>query len=434
MTARKHLKDRVRARMERTGERYAAAYANLTARDASPRRNGGAAPASAAIGVDAETSGLTRLFAHAGLMTSEALTLVIAGGIGIGVFTFHYRAEGISTFYVAGRHRWDDPDAYIRGACERLGMSLTIAQTTSPAVAARQLQAALERGPVMAWVDSIELGTRALPAEWSGGGYHAVVVLEADPATDLAVIADLSDVPIEVPLSTLAGARARIGRYRHRLASVSSDEAGPRIGIASAVRVGIAATVDAFDHPRSRNFSLGALADWAARLRGRNRSGWATAFGRGEWLFLGLTSIHDYVEHQGGGGLLRPAFATGLREAAPLLDGDERVLEAADRYDALGTAWVELARAALPDAVEPLARSRIIQDELAAAYRAAGSGARDELVAGRTELAAVRAAAAHSFPLTEAETRDLLDDLAARVDAIRVAEAEALEVLRSAVT
>jgi hypothetical protein len=45
----------------------------------------------------------------------------IAGGIGIGVFSFYYEREDFATFYVAGRHQWHDDEAYLRNALTLFG-------------------------------------------------------------------------------------------------------------------------------------------------------------------------------------------------------------------------------------------------------------------------------------------------------------------------
>jgi hypothetical protein len=43
----------------------------------------------------------------------------------LGVFAFHYEKENFSTFFVAGRHLWQDDVAYTKAACERVGLVST---------------------------------------------------------------------------------------------------------------------------------------------------------------------------------------------------------------------------------------------------------------------------------------------------------------------
>ena len=181
MTERKHLKSRVRARMARTGERYAAARAHVvTARGDDPDRPTAPdphGPGTTTAGVNPATAALRALLASAGAPVSEPLALVLGGGIGMGIFQFHYAKEGVSTFFLAGRHRWDDDHAYLVDALARLGLAAHVTETGSVRTAERQLRDAVAPGrPVVAWVDLAELETRAYPAEYRGGAYHVVVV------------------------------------------------------------------------------------------------------------------------------------------------------------------------------------------------------------------------------------------------------------------
>ncbi len=440
MTDRKHLKSRVRARMARTGERYAAARAHVVAAAPTPtaadaRLDGPALPA-AAPGADRDpaTAALCRLLAHAGLPLSEPLAGVLGGGVGMGIFQFHYAKEDIGTFFIAGRHRWDDDLAYLQGALERLGIAALVTETTSARVADRQLRDALgEGGPVIAWVDAAELGTRGYPPAWSGGAYHVVVVEAIDDAADVAVVDDVSVAPFTVPLDVLARARARIGKQRHRLlrlAPTAVTLAPARVD--AALRDGLRASIEGFDAPRTRSFSLAALDDWAGRLDGTGKDSWPVVFPAGGRLWDALAAVHTHVAHYGsGGGLGRVRFVAGLREASERL-GDDRLVAPAARYEALGEAWSDLAVAVLPQGVPALRRTRALQDQRAARFAAGGPGTRDDLVGIWTELSAVRAEVDDCFPLDADQQHALLIDLADRVTAIHSGEDEALASLRHA--
>lgn len=449
MTDHKHLKARVRTRMAKTGERYAAARAHVVAaREATAA--GEAAPDRPfhLTGPDPETTALRILLASAratgenGAALSDPTALVIGGGIGIGVFAFHYEREGFSSFFLAGRHRWDDAAAYLGGGAERLGFRLETSEATSPAAGERRLREALEHGPAVVWVDSVTLGTRGSPMAMAGGGYHTLIVHRIDDAAGSAIVSDLTPAAIPLPFDVLARARARIAKHRHRVGRLvrgEGDSAGRPIGdLASAMRAGLAATVAGFDDPRTRNFSLGALTDWSDRLRGRPAaSSWARTFPPGEWRWVGLAAIHEGIEHHGsGGGLGRGRFAAGLREAAAVL-GRDGLLAVAERYDELARAWSEVATAALPGDVPLLRRTREAQDRRAAAYAAGGIGPDGSPAAAVTDawrdLDACRAEAAEAFPMTDPEAVDHLAALADRVAAVHAAEVAALAALRSVV-
>ncbi len=442
MTDHKHLKARVRARMAKTGERYAAARANIVGdrEGAAPRDvDDGRRGLVHLAGGDAETTGFRILLANAGIPApSDPLTLVVGGGIGIGVFAFHYEKEGFSSFFVAGRHRWDDAAAYLAGLAGRLRLSLRTAETTSRAAADRLLREALDRGPVIGWVDAVTLGTRGQPMEMAGGGYHTLVVHSIDDAAGTALVSDLSERPIAVPLDVLAAARARIAKQRNRLAWLEiREESQPSVDIPAAVRDGLRATVEGLRNPRTRNFSLDALTDWSSRLRGGGGSAsWARVFPPGEWRWTGLAAIHDGIEHSAGGGLGRGRFATGLREAATVL-GESRLNAVADRYETLAGQWSALAAAALPENIPLLRRTREQQDRRAAGFHTGEMGPEASpsrsVTATWRELEAVRAEARAAFPMSDDEAAVHLAALADMVDEIHAREVDALAALDAAV-
>ena len=384
-------------------------------------------------GTNPATNALRLLLADVGLEVGEPLALTIGGGPGIGVFQFHYAKEGFSSLFLAGRHAWDDDLRFLEGALGRLGLDAVVTETGSARTADRQLREALTvAGPVVAWVDAAELETRGYPAELKGGAYHVVVVRSLDDARGVAMLDDLARAEVEVPIETLARARARIGKFRHRLLRLPADAIPPDTDrLVEAIRAGLDATVDGFDHPRNRNFSLDALLDWSARLRGSGKDAWSTVFPRGARLWSGLAAIHEYVEHYGsGGGLLRPMVAAGLREAAGRV-GDQRSAEVAARYEDLGERWTALAHAALPDEIAVLRRTRELQDRRARLYADRGADAAADLAAVWAETARIRTDMAEAFPLDDRATRRLLDHLATLVDGLHAAEVEALDALRA---
>ncbi len=432
MTARKHQKARVRARMSHTGERYAAARAHVV-RGARPTE-ASPAPAPADRGTNPAANALRRIVADIGLDLGEPLALIVGGGAGIGVFQFHYAKEDLASLFLAGRYAWDDDLAFIDGALRRLGLEPVITETTSARVADRQLREAIQSGrPVIAWVDAAELGTRGYPAEYRGGAYHVVVVRALDDARGLALLDDLADGPVEVPIETFARARARIAKFRNRLLHLRADARPPADDVVrAAIQAGLEAMHEGFDHPRNRNFSLAALEDWSARLRGTGKDAWPTVFPAGPRLWDGLASIHQYVEHYGnGGGLLRPMIAAGMREAAARV-GDPRLVEVAASYDELGARWRDLAVAALPDEVPAFRRTRELQDRRARLYAEGGPDADAHIEALWSETAGIRAAMADDFPLDDAASRSLLVRLAEMVDGLHEREMAALGAVPAA--
>src|SRR5262245_58043441 len=113
MTAHKHLKQRVRARMQKTGESYATARRHVlpqaTTAGTDPALHWhfpGNVPATTALRVLLAHAGLRA--PHTGEPPSEAMLFGLAGGVGIGVFSFFYEKEGSASFFLAGRHLLHD--------------------------------------------------------------------------------------------------------------------------------------------------------------------------------------------------------------------------------------------------------------------------------------------------------------------------------------
>lgn len=120
---------------------------------------------------------------HTGQPFSEAMVFGIAGGIGAGVFTFRYEKEDFSSFFVAGRHLWEDDLSYLQLGSSRFGVETQIQEATGAKKGLLQLQELLSAaGPVIAWVGMANLPYRGMPEHWSGGGYHVVLVYELDLA------------------------------------------------------------------------------------------------------------------------------------------------------------------------------------------------------------------------------------------------------------
>lgn len=437
MAQHKHLKQLVRARMQKTGEAYAAARRQIVqqvspapAQPTGPRHFPGIVPAAA---------GLRVLFTHAGLVAphtgqplSESMVFGIAGGIGVGVFAFNYEKEDFSTFFIAGRHLWQDEVAYAKAACERVGLVPAFQESSGAKGAEKQLLAALDTGPVLAWVDMAHLPHRGLPQAYSGMMYHLVTVYDANPAGGKARIGDAADEPIEISLAALAEARGRIKSQKHRLLQVSG--AARPLDLPSLVKDGLRACHEALTSPKLKNFSLEAFKGWAERIHGASgKESWDRMFPLGAHLWRGLTSIYEYIEIYGtGGGLMRPLYAEFLAEAAEAL-GDPTLRELGERYAELGRGWSALAGAALPSGV-PLFQKAKEAFNARSEITLSGADAADEMRNAWARLGELGQEARESFPLTPAQAEALRQDLKGRIETLYEGEREALRALGAAVS
>jgi hypothetical protein len=354
----------------------------------------------------------------------------IAGGIGAGVFSFVYQKENFASFFVAGRHSWQDDLAYLRLACERLGVKPAVRESSGAKPADKQLREMLaDHGPCVAWVDAAHLPHRAMPAFWSGGGYHLVTVYHIDDAGGGALIGDLADGPISIPLSDLATARARIKKQKNRLLAITPS-ASP-IDLKSSVRDGLRECHRALTTGRMKNFQLEAFRVWGERMHGsKDRESWDRVFTIGPRLWRGLTSIYDFIEHYGtGGGLCRPIFADFLNEAAAALD-DARLRALAERYAELGRAWSSLADAALPDSVPAFREAK--QSLARKTELTLSGGSIDEIRGLWNRLDDLASQAGQRFPLADSACDALRAELQRRILALYAGEVAAAKELAEA--
>jgi Domain of unknown function (DUF4872)/Butirosin biosynthesis protein H, N-terminal len=421
MTQHKHLKQLIRTRMEKTGERYAAARRQIigqitpTVHDNSdPTLNSpirwhlpGSIPATTALRI---------LLTHAGVRApdtqqplSEAMLFGIAGGIGIGVFSFYYAKEDIATFFIGGRHAWHDDSAYLNNAIQRLGASASMEEAGATKRAEQRLIAAIaEHGPCVVWVDLAGLPHRAVPDRMIGSGYHVITVYAIDHLAGTALIGDLTDEPISIPLPALAHARTRIKKDRQRILSITDTGTLPTLH--ELVHAGLEACHTQLLHPTLPgslgNARLAVLETWADRLHGsKGRESWERIFQPGPNLLRGLCAIYDFIEHYGtGGGLCRPIFSEFLAEAATALN-QPALAALAEQYRVLGAAWSNLADAALPDDIALLHNAKSLLARKAELIHAGGP--QPELAAVWQELGQLEQQAHDSFPISAASASEL---------------------------
>lgn len=439
MTAHKHLKQLVRARMLKTGESYASArrqvirpQAAAPARVRAPWHFPGNIPA---------TTALRTLLAHAGLCAphtgepfSEAMVFGIAGGVGAGMFSFVYEAADFASFFVAGRHNWQDDLGYLADATRRLGLEPTIRESSGAKAADSHLRTALADGPCVAWVDMAHLPHRGLPPAMSGGGYHVITVYHLDDQAQSALVGDLADDPVPIPLEALSQARGRIKKQKNRLLSVPAVASSP-LDLRGLVREGLTACHAGRTGIGGRvmvNFTLEAFRLWGRRMHGsKDRESWENVFPRGSRLWSGLTGIYDAIENHGtGGGLCRPIFADFLFEAAEATTLDS-LRSLGEQYADLGRRWSELAGAALPDDVPAFHEAKRQLTCRAESTVGGGDPSGEDTRRDWARLAELRSEARAQFPLSEADCRSLRSDLQRRILELYEAEVAARAALGS---
>jgi hypothetical protein len=434
VTERKHFKQLVRSRMSKTGESYSTARRQVIRQSADPSTTQriphhfpGNIPVPTALRALLSHAGITN--PHTGAPYSEAMIFGFDGGIGAGVFAFHYAKEDFSSFYVAGRHGWQDDAHWGHTALKRLGLVFAVKESSGVKPGEKQLRDLLEGGrPVMTWVDASDLPYRALPGSFSGGGYHVVTVFGIDDAAGTALVGDLADDPIPVPLGQLAVARARIKKFKNRVLAIDPPKKLP--DLATLIRGSVRECVEGLTTCKMKNFRLDAFAAWAERLDGSKAAdSWEKIFPPGHHLYAGLRSITEYIEYYGtGGGLCRPIFAEFLEESAEAL-GDRGLRALADRYADLGREWTALAEAALPDGIPAFRETRELLAKKWEGLHTEGGHAADTIGKCFAALDEHSARMRQAFPLDAAGSAALRRDLKQRVTALYAKEVAALEAL-----
>lgn len=437
MTRQKHLKQLIRARMEKTGERYAAARRHIVREAPAASADSGAGshltgnvPATTALGALLTAAAVRDPRSNAPF--SEAMVYGVAGGIGIGVFSFLYEKENFASFYVAARNDWANDVRYLTRAAERFGARVDVTEGAKPTAAA-VAKALGNAQPCIVWVDAAALPYKAMPPFYAGMASHIVVLYSIDEAAGTARIGDLSDEPIEIPLDVLDAARARIKKDKRRMMTLEPAENVPPLE--TQVRNGLEACRDgllganAIGNSKT-NFSLEALRVWGNRLHGsKDKESWERIFTPGARLWRGLTSINEYIEHYGtGGGLSRPLFAEFLQEASDAL-GSKPLAALSQQYAELGRMWTALADAALPDDVPATREAKELLARRSELLHSDGPPATEDVRGVWSRLDELAKAAEERFPMSDAAVTALRADLQQRVLALHAAEVAAHEAL-----
>ena len=115
MTSEKHLKARIRARMAKTGERYATARRHLVgSAETGPARTDGGYRLRG--GIHPESANIANVLHRHGYPVSEAMVLGAGGGLGAGYILWESTEHRIKHLTLGFRNRWNyldwtEPDA-----------------------------------------------------------------------------------------------------------------------------------------------------------------------------------------------------------------------------------------------------------------------------------------------------------------------------------
>jgi len=395
---------------------------------------GGKHPETAALKNILAYHGVTA--SHTGQPFSEAMLLGVGGGLGIGYILWEFKEPAIKALVLGFRNNWQYPVKFMRNLCDRMGVTLSVRETSGKKSAAAHLREALENGrPAIAWVDLAGLPYMLLPKSWSGHWGHVVGVYGIDEERDVVLVDDRSTKPFTVPTGAFAAARARIPSFRNRLMTIDPPA---EIDVEHAILAGIRDCADHLSRP-SESFSLPAIRKWARLITdAENKKGWLRVFEdradnkHPKGLFSTLRSIFENAHPIGpGGGSLRDMVADFLDEASPVIERPE-LKDVADLYRAIAAQWVKLAESAL-SSVEPFKRIKRLLIQKHELLMAVGQNGLDEMQKVTDELSSMRSELNRHFPMGDSEVEGLFAELQAQLFDIYRAERDANAALKAAV-
>jgi Butirosin biosynthesis protein H, N-terminal/Domain of unknown function (DUF4872) len=449
MTTDKAFKRVVRARMAKTGERYAAARRTLIEgardRDAADATLEAATPAGYRMrgGLHPETATLANVLANQGVVSgltgeplTEAAVLGIGGGLGAGYILWEFKGHGAPILTLGFRNQWQYPwiPGWTGKTLDRLGIEPDVHETGGANAARAALDARLDAGlPVITWIDLQSVGTWGLPQAMEGHFGLVVVVLGRD-ADGSYLVDDRGRNPFRVSPAVMAAARGRVGSFKHRILALRTTPGPiPAERLRAAMRAGLEDQVDHLRSP-SDSFSLPAWRKWARLLTdARNAKAWPRVFADGRGLFGSLSAIHEHVDGRVGpwGGHLRELSAASLDEAAVALD-NPALGDAARAWRGVADRWEELADAAVPADLDGAADAVAAVETLHDAVMT-GEPGRSRVTAAAETAWAIRDRYADAFPLPRDRIAAILEDLGDRLGAIHQAEVEAVDLTARAI-
>lgn len=455
MTTDKAFKRVVRARMAKTGERYAVARRILVdgamdGHQAEPAV-GVAAPSGYRMrgGLHPETATLANVLANQGVVSgvtgeplTEASVLGIGGGLGAGYILWEFVAEHRGKIHrgpvltLGFRNQWQYPSipGWTSKTLDRLGIEYEAHETGGASKARAALDARLDDGElVIASVDLQSIGIWGRPDDLAGHDGLVVVVLGRD-ADGWYLVDDRGARPLRVSPAVMAAARGRIGSFKHRIVGLRTTPGPITVErLRAAMRAGLEDQVDHLRAP-SESFSLPAWRKWARLMTDRRAAkAWPRVFDDGHGLFGSLLDLLELVDGRVGafGGHLREAYAVSLDEAAIVLE-NPALADAAQAWRGAADQWEELADAAAPPDLDGAADAVEALETLHEAVMA-GEPARVRARAAADTAWSIRERYDRAFPLPSERVEAILRDLGDRLGAIHAAEVAALEATARAI-
>ncbi len=273
------------------------------------------------------------------------------------------------------------------------------------------------------WLDRASLPYDPLPRGYQRGICHLVGVVSV--SADEVLLDDRSDRPLPLDPFRLRHTRSLCSIGGNPLLTVGPGVSRPVSVLAGDLLGAMASGVRAhLDAPIGNRGILG-IRELAARIRDPGHaSSWRRCFGRGAALFHAHAALYRFVQESAGPGLSRGIFAEAVADLGSALD-QPLLAEHAKRWRTIEAAWTDLAESALPSDTPALGRARLILAERQARLHAEGLDSSDFLATSSEELVAIARGMESAFPIDARALAFRHAEIAAKLEALAAAEADA---------
>lgn len=368
---------------------------------------------------------------HSGQPYSEELLFGIGGGIGFAYFVFE--RAGTHPVYIGTRIHTKETERpeFLQTIASRLNISVHVQNSSSATAAASNLRSNFEQGrtPIV-WLDASRLPYLGLGATIHA--QHAVVVYGIDEDRGRVLMSDRCPDPVSLSLEEFRHARESSWSPKYRAMIV--HESGRQGDVRSAVDQGIRECMRQMnDGLGITNFGFRGMEKWATVLTStREKKSWLKIFPPGPALFDSLFSIWCQIRLRGHAGNAYRAFYADFLDEASEVISKPGLRNAAELYRESDRIWGELADAHLPASVPQFEQLRQLAIERKELFETRGMAAFDDIAARRREIERISGEIREQFPLTQGDTRSLLNDLRQRILRLKEQETECVRAVESA--
>jgi hypothetical protein len=369
---------------------------------------------------------------------SEALCFGLAGGIGAG-YSFcpsvikHGGGCGIS---LVGRHKiYSTQGDWYRSFADRLGLKLKIEETTATKKAQQLLLQELEQDrPVVVFTSRHHLPFLGDLESMFNVGMHSFLVYAIDAKSNLAYGADIGEAPVTMPLEQLSLARASVCSHKNRCLSLLPDQQIDLATLQQGLVDAISATVQELLHGKMQTFSLPGLVTCAkVMVNDKASDGWLRALPNG-LVFDALRNLFASIETAGTGtGLFRKLYAQFLSEAGVILE-NAALQQLAGEYQKLAAQWTEFAELALTDQIKAFRQIKKLLRKQTETLQKKGSKGQATIDKTTEELRELGKTIRDDFPMVDADLRNHLETLRARLLELHAEETNLATKLSEAIT